>query len=96
MIMNVSNDTCGSFSLVVTVFSLIPCVQELLRKDVDLQAEKPMLSVGSKVLRNVSVAALEESTRPNLSKPMEELVADATTIQMTDVYDRELLVEFSP
>mmetsp|Transcript_4706 Transcript_4706/g.14214 ORF Transcript_4706/g.14214 Transcript_4706/m.14214 type:complete len:431 (+) Transcript_4706:188-1480(+) len=89
---------CGTpeaYYIAISGESTLGNLMERLRTDPHIQAEKPMLSVGKKVLRNSTVQILEESTRPNLIMKLKDLVTSGTHIQLTDVYDREIIVNFT-
>lgn len=69
--------------------------KEMLKSDIELQADKPMLSIGTRVIRSTTIPALEESTRQNLVKPLEEFFESGTTLHITSAYDREVIVRFT-
>mmetsp|Transcript_28270 Transcript_28270/g.110990 ORF Transcript_28270/g.110990 Transcript_28270/m.110990 type:complete len:427 (-) Transcript_28270:799-2079(-) len=89
---------CGTRSpyvLLVSKHMILEEFLEMLKSDIELQADKPMLSIGTRVIRSTTIPALEESTRQNLAKPLEEFFESGTTLHITSAYDREIIVRFT-
>jgi ubiquitin-activating enzyme E1 C len=77
---------CGSNSIKITVpksWTLQELIDSLMERR-DVQLKKPSLRSASTSLYMRAPAFLEQATRPNLEKKLEELLVDGDSVVVTD------------